>query len=341
MLNQMSQQQQEDYLNDFIDALTVECKPVPPTSMDQDFAAMLETVRGVKRLRREKELLADLGNMDMKNTAFGTGTHINNKPSWRKLWISGAAVAATLFLAFGIFSQINRMSPSLENLEEGPAMLRSAEMAEDVELPAEAAPEAAEGDQDPGIMAMEAPPEAGEGESPGVMGAMESPTAGEESIAMFGIQEAMPNAGVAIVVKQIDTSYVELNLIDVPSHYQAFRLTDELKNTLNDRSVEQGSLYAVSFEVVEGEVPVLTTLEPMEEAVLEARYLGRADSNFAEFLINGKVQVIALSEAVKPEAEALEAELNASPEGVLTMITIKGTNFSTSGIVTMMDKISD
>lgn len=205
-------------------------------------------------------------------------------------------------------------------------MLRSAEMAEDSEVPAEAAPEAAASEQGPGIMAMEA---------------MESPASGEDSIAMFGIQEAMPNAGVAIVVKQIDTSYVELNLIDVPSHYQAFRLTDELKYTLNDRSVEQGSLYAVSFEVEEGEVPVLTTLEPIEEAVLEARYLGRADSNFAAYQINGKVQVIALSESVKTEAEALGAELEASPEGVLTVITIKGSNFSTSGIVTLMDKISD
>ena len=341
MLNQMSQQQQEDYLNDFIDALTVECKPVPPTSLDQDFAAMLETVRGVKRLRREKELLADWGSMDVDDTALGSDTRVKNKPSWRKLWVSGAAVAATLFLAFGIFSQINRMSPALESIEEGPAMLRSAEMAEDSEVPAEAAPEAAASEQGPGIMAMEAPPDAGEGESPGIMGAMESPAAGEDSIAMFGIQEAMPNAGVAIVVKQIDTSYVELNLIDVPSHYQAFRLTDELKNTLNDRSIEQGSLYAVSFEVVEGEVPVLTTLVPMEEAVLEARYLGRADSNFAEYLINGKVQVIALSEEVKLKAEALETELEASSEGVLTVITIKGSDFSTSGIVTLMDKISD
>lgn len=341
MLNQMSQQQQEDYLNDFIDALTVECKPVPPTSMDQDFAAMLETVRGVKRLRKEKKLLADLGSMDVNDTAFGTGTRINKKPSWRKLWVSGAAVAATLFLAFGIFSQINRMSPSLESVEESPAMLRSAEMAEDTEMPAEAAPEAAASDQDPGIMAMEEPPDAGEGESPGVMEAMESPTVEEDSIAMFGMQEAMPNAGVAIVVKQIDTSYVELNLIDVPSHYQAFRLTDELKNMLIDRTVEEGSLYAVSFEVEEGEVPVLTTLEPMEEAVLEAWYLGRADSNFAEYLINGKVQVIALSESVKTEAEALEKDLEVSPEGVLTVITIKGSNFSTSGIVTLMDKISD
>lgn len=220
-------------------------------------------------------------------------------------------------------------------------MLRSAEVAEDSEMPAEAAPEAAPSDQEPGIMAMEAQPDAGEGESPGMMGALESPTSGEDSIAMFGIQEAVPNMGVAIVVKQIDTSYVELNLIDVPYHYQAFRLTDELKNTLNDRIVEQGSLYAVSFEVVEGEVPVLTTLEPMEEAVLEARYLGRADSNFAEYLINGKVQVIALSEAVKTEAEALEEELNTSSEGVLTVITIKGSDFSTSGIVTLMNKISD
>lgn len=341
MLSQMSQQQQEDYLNDFIDALTVECKPVPPTSMDQDFAAMLETVRGIKRLRSEKELLADLGNRDVDNTAFRAGSQTKNKPSWRKLWVSGAAVAATLFLAFGIFSQINRMSPDMESVEEGPAMLRSAEMAEDSELPAEAAPEAAASEQSPEIMATEALPDAGEGEPPGMMGAVESPAAGEDSVAMFGIQEAMPNTGVAIVVKQIDTSYVELNLIDMPSHYQAFRLAEELKNTLNDGSVEQGSLYAVSFEVVEGEVPVLTTLEPMEEAVLEARYLGRADSNFAEFLINGKVQVIALSEGVKPEAEALETELNASSEGVLTVITIKGSNFSTSGIVTLMDKISD
>ncbi len=339
MLNQMTQQQQEDYLNDFIDALIVECKPAPPTSMDQDFAAMMETIRGVKRLRSEKELLTDLetDGVDLITARAVDGE--KQKPSWRKLWISGAAVAATLFLAFGIFSQINRMNPAMEAVEEAPAMLRSAEVAEDTETPAEAGPESAAIEAAPEIAASEAAPEAEEGESPGIIGAMEAPAGGEDSIAMFGVQEVMPNVGVAIVVKQIDTSYIEMNLIDIPGHYQAFRLTDDLKNTLNENSVEQGALYAISFDVEEGEMPVLNTIEPLEEVVLEVSYLGRADSNFAEFMINSKVQVIALSETVKSTIEKIDADREPGPEGVLMTITIKGSDFSTNGIVTQVEKL--
>jgi len=337
MRNQMSQHQQEEYLNDFIDSLITECKPVPPTSMDQEFAAMMETVRGVKRLRSEKELLADMAAVGQNTLTAKAVDAENPKPSWRKRWISGAAVAATLFLAFGIFSQMNRMTPVMEAAEEAPAMLRSAEVAEMAE-DTEAVPEAAAKDTAPEMAASEAPPDTAPGEAPMTM---EAPAAGDDSVSMYGIQEAMPTAGVAIIIKQIDTSYVEMNLINVPAHYQAFKLTEELKNTLTDKPVEQGALYAVSFEVEEGEIPVLTTLESIEEAVLEARYLGRADSNFAEFLINGKVQVIALSEETKVEAEALESQLNALPEGVLTMITVKGSEYSTSGIVTQIEKISD
>ncbi len=341
MLNQMTQQQQEDYLNDFIDALIVECKPAPPTSMDQDFAAMMETIRGVKRLRSEKELLADLETDGEEIITAKAVDEEKQKPFRRKLWVSGAAVAATLFLAFGIFSQIDRMNPAMEEAQEAPAMLRSAEVAEDTEMPAEAAPEAAAGEapeiaasEAPEIAASEVAPDAVEDESPGVMGAMEAPVEGEDSIAMFGVQEVMPNVGVAIVVKQIDRSYLEMNLIDVPAHYQSFRLTEELKNTLNENSVEQGALYSVSFNVEEGEMPVLTMIEPLEEVVLEARYLGRADSNFAEFMINSKVQVIALSESVKSIIEKVDADREPGPEGVLMVITIKGSDFSTNGIVT-------
>lgn len=300
MLSQTSQQQREDYLNDFIDSLILEYKPQPPTSVDQDLSAMLEVVRGVKRLREEKELLSHLTTGRTVTEPVPVADEKPSKPTWRKWWISGAAVAATLFLAVGIFNQVNRIDPAREASEEmAPAMMRSVEMA------------------------------------------MEAPPAGEESVSAFGVMDTSVNAGVAVVVRQLEYSYLELRLIDLPAHYQEFRISKELLEAMSQNTTERGGLYSVVYEVQEGGVPVLTMLQPLKEAIMEARYLGRTNSNFAEFIINENVQVMALSEEAKKTAEAFDKEVGAGGEGVLTRITLIGSSLSTNGMVNSMEKISE
>lgn len=360
MVKSMNQQQQEEYVNDFIDALIMECKPVPPPSMNQDLAALLETVRSVKRLRSEKELLPET----RSDTIISKGlerTEISavNRQKNRGFqgWMKWASIAAALFLMVGVISQMQRVQPAMDagdqataaladEVEEAPEMMRSMEIAG----AGEEVPEEPAADQSPD-------------EAPMIMGAREQEenppvqsahTADEEEIiiagealtendgmSVFGMDSDIFQAGLAVYVRQIDNTYVELRLIDVPAPFQEFKLADELKKELENQNLQPGTLFSVSFEGDEGEIPVLTMMAAVDQFSLHAQYMGRVDSNFGEFNINGRLLVMALSEEVTSIFEKYDDQLKDYPGGVPVAIVIEAADYSTSGMVTAVEKISE
>ena len=173
-----------------------------------------------------------------------------------------------------------------------------------------------------------------------MMAAAEAPM-GAGDMEMFSLDAMMPQEAVAALIRQIDSYYVELRLIDMPAPYQEFRLSDELRESYLNKTLSAGALFRVSFEVSEGEIPVLTVMEPTDQVEVEARYMGRADSNFAEFMIGGRILVIALAEPVKPIFENLDRDLDRAPEGIPMMVVIKGSDFSFTGIITAADRINE
>ncbi len=92
MDKQNNRYNEQEYLNDFIDELIMECKPTPPPNLDQDTAAMLETVRSVKRLRSD-----EVSWEWTKEKQKRSGSSKIRRQAWVK-WLSAAAV---IFLIAG------------------------------------------------------------------------------------------------------------------------------------------------------------------------------------------------------------------------------------------------
>ncbi|MDW7672125.1 MAG: hypothetical protein SCK57_02080 [Bacillota bacterium] len=510
MVKSMNQQQQEEYLNDFIDALIMECKPVPPSPMSQELSGLMETVRAVKRLRSERELLPAIStHTPVTENVMALQEGKQRKASIGKSWMKWASIAAAVFLIVGVVSQMQRPQPATEMAEDAPAEMRSMEMAgaglggivamaesfeqlenyqgvleihrkfedhgwtetvdityakpnqfyavttredgttytqiydgegqmisflgdgtadvtvqpmspemlemyltdyhvgsllneiqsapevleagidringrgvmvyeyrydpsapwhrawvdQQLQLPVKVEANFANGDQlireftqlavdvplEPTYFAFDLSraedvyyaevPVFGSGDEQ-IMAAAEAPPE-EEGLAMFSLEAMMPQVGVAALIRQIDSYYVELRLIDVPAPYQEFKLSEELREAYRDKKLQIGSLFTVSYEVTEGEIPVVTAMEPTEQARLEAQYRGRADSSFAEFAINDQILVIALSESVKPAFENFDRELNERPEGIHVMVVIEASDFSFTGIITAVERIDE
>ena len=139
----MNQQQREEHLNDFVDALIMECKPVPPVHMSQEMAEIFETVRGVRRLRDEKELLNLYAPDYSGEEALDQNRSLSPGARFMALHkgIRWAAAAAAVFLmagTLGVYQQITRSSDELvamESADEAPAVMRATESADFSSMP--------------------------------------------------------------------------------------------------------------------------------------------------------------------------------------------------------------
>lgn len=98
-------QRDQEYLNGFIDELIMECKPTPPTGLDSDTSAMLETVRGIKRLRQD-ELSWEWPEEKQKKAKSLT----MGRTAWKK-WIPAVAV---FILILGIAQSQNSYEESTD-----------------------------------------------------------------------------------------------------------------------------------------------------------------------------------------------------------------------------------
>ncbi|RQD69188.1 MAG: hypothetical protein D5S00_07405 [Tindallia sp. MSAO_Bac2] len=121
MGEQKNRYNEQEYINDFIDELIMECKPTPPPNLDQDMAAMLETVRSVKRLRSDE--------VPWEWPEEKKSSPVRSK-SGRPEWIKWLSAAAAIFLIVG-FLQTQRQSDDAMDMvatemapeEAGPRMM--------------------------------------------------------------------------------------------------------------------------------------------------------------------------------------------------------------------------
>ena len=512
MVKSLNQQQREDYLNDYIDALILECKPAPPPQLDQEMAAILETVRGVKRLRSEKELLSDLlttqPGLGVPSQQEARMKERQNRSFKEKTWMKWVSVAAVLFLVVGAITLTQRTPSVQEEADEAPMMMRSMEAAdsamggfyamaesfaslenyrgvmeikrqlgdtvwlETVEITFEkpdlfhsvitredgstytmihdgegqlisfhgdgtrdvvvqemtsellqmqlaefhmgsllneiqSAPEVMEagmetlngretllyeyrydpdapwhrawvdqslnlplkteanfsnGDQmireftslavdipletsyfafdlsqSEDVYLAEAPLVNGGQEEP--LAAMEAPAEQEMMVMDRAVEET--GAGNAAVIGQIDSYYVELRLLDHPAPYQEFKLSEDLRRVFLEEHLQTGTLFSITFEDSGDGVPLLITMIPVDQVHLEALYTGRADSNFAEFSVNGRMMVIALDEKVKETFETLDRQREGVMEGIPVSLVLEASDYSTSGMVVQVRRITE
>ncbi|MEN1761490.1 hypothetical protein [Anoxynatronum sibiricum] len=395
MVKAMNRQEQEEYVNDFIDSLIMECSPAAPSSMNQEMADLLETVRGVKRLRSEKELL------DQMRATGDTSQH--RRPAARlKPWMKWTSAAAALFLLVGVVSLIQRMPQLTQSPDSAPSMMRSAQPADAPEEPlsmaAAGVDEAEEDNAADGTEAMMgaavAPEEFGQLEpesdsvretdiepEPGAMpesttlqdepaAIMESPVATgkedtsednetseasirmmppsgeeadpeEEQVTMFSLEAPLGQQATAVMVRQTDDLYVELRLLDLAVPHQEFRLSESVSQQFRDLKPEQGQLFLVIFEAGEGEMPLVTMLMPVDHAVLQARYLGRIDNRYAEFDINGRLIVMALSEEMQQVFGAWDESMDVKASEQQVQLVIEAVSDGAAGLVVGAEKIGE
>ena len=516
MVKQIDRDQQAEVLNDFIDALIMEYKPVPPPQMNQDLSAMFETVRGIKRLRSEKEVLYDAGeglahlsDRDESEEKGRTGIFTSIKP-----WMKWASAAAALFLVAGAITMqqlgdrtedMSPMSMEMAPQESFAGLYAMAEAYDRLdnyqgtlevryELPDHGWTETVEityekpdkfytvtrqedqttftriydggdqlisfhGDGSQGVMVdymgpelldmylsdyhvgsllneIQSAPEVNEIGTQMINGreafiyeyrydpdapfhrawidqslqlpvkmetnfidgssvvreftrlAIDVPIEShyfafdlseidevyyasreaEDSARIAGNEETMAAADApeaadmpssaeertfsaaadvdvhyssAVFVRHFDSYYVQMRLIGSPEVFEEFKLSETLRRQWQGKTIETGSLFSVAFETGVNEVPVLTMLEPVDQISLTAAYLGRADTNFGEFKINDQVIVIALSESVQSVVETLDSERTASQTRIPVSITIEASSFSTSGMITSIERIRE
>ncbi|SMP62667.1 hypothetical protein [Anoxynatronum buryatiense] len=395
MVKVMNRQEQEEYVNDFIDSLIMECSPAAPSSMNQEMADLLETVRGVKRLRSDKELLDEM-------LTNGDVSQRRRVAARRKPWMKWTSAAAALFLLVGVVSLIQRMPQLTQAPDSAPFMMRSAQPADAPEEPlsmaAAGADEAEEDDPVDGTEEMMgaaiAPEESGQLEpesasvresdaepEPGAMpkttalqdepaAIVESPVATgengtseetepsevgirmmppsedaadpeEEQVTMFSLEAPLGQQATAVMVRQTDDLYVELRLLDLAVPYQEFRLSDSASQQFQDLKPEQGQLFLVIIEAEEGEIPLVTMLMPVDYAVLQARYLGRIDNRFAEFDINGRLIVMALSQEMQQVFGEWDESMDAGASEQQVQLVIEAVSDGAAGLVIGAEKIGE
>ena len=392
MVKAMNRQQQEEYVNDFIDSLIMECSPPAPSSMNQEMADMLEAVRGVKRLRSDKALLEELLVTDPVVPRRKITTRL-------KPWMKWTSAAAVLFLLVGVVSLVQRMPQLTRTPESAPAMMRSAQPAdapeetfsmaaaggggiEDEEAQDAAAMKGAGILSEEGELASEPAgtreatnfqsqalqeeslPEPSSQEAPATMreataeteledmsevgirmmppseAAADLAEGGEEEITMFSLEAPLGQQATAVMVRQMDDLYVELRLLDLAAPHQEFRLSERVSQQMQGMQLAQGQLLLVVFEVTEGEIPLVTMLMPLDQAVLQARYLGRIDSRFAEFDINGRLIVMALSEEMQSVFEKWDETAAVSSEQQVQLV-IEAAADGAAGLVVGAEKIGE
>lgn len=391
MVKAMNRQQQEEYVNDFIDSLIMECSPPAPSSMNQEMADMLEAVRGVKRLRSDKVLLEELLVTDPVVPRRKITTRL-------KPWMKWTSAAAVLFLLVGVVSLVQRMPQLTRTPESAPAMMRSAQPADAPEETFSMAAAGGGGIEDEeaqdaamkgaGILSEEGElasepagtreatnfqsqalqeeslPEPSSQEAPATMreataetesedmtevgirmmppseAAADLAEGGEEEITMFSLEAPLGQQATAVMVRQMDDLYVELRLLDLAAPHQEFRLSESVSQQMQGMQPAQGQLLLVVFEVTEGEIPLVTMLMPLDQAVLQARYLGRIDSRFAEFDINGRLIVMALSEEMQSVFEKWDETAAVSSEQQVQLV-IEAAADGAAGLVVGAEKIGE
>jgi len=391
MVKAMNRQQQEEYVNDFIDSLIMECSPPAPSSMNQEMADMLEAVRGVKRLRSDKVLLEELLVTDPVVPRRKITTRL-------KPWMKWTSAAAVLFLLVGVVSLVQRMPQLTRTPESAPAMMRSAQPADAPEETFSMAAAGGGGIEDEeaqdaamkgaGILSEEGElasepagtreatnfqsqalqeeslPEPSSQEAPATMreataetesedmtevgirmmppseAAADLAEGGEKEITMFSLEAPLGQQATAVMVRQMDDLYVELRLLDLAAPHQEFRLSERVSQQMQGMQPAQGQLLLVVFEVTEGEIPLVTMLMPLDQAVLQARYLGRIDSRFAEFDINGRLIVMALSEEMQSVFEKWDETAAVSSEQQVQLV-IEAAADGAAGLVVGAEKIGE
>lgn len=100
-------------------------------------------------------------------------------------------------------------------------------------------------------------------------------------------------------VGETDTHSAELDLINTDFDFKSFELSDTAKKELQNSSYQEGQLVKIEFEVVSADAnPKILKIEIPQIAILQGKFIGLSDNNFAEFVFDKQHVVLQVTDVL-------------------------------------------
>lgn len=112
----------------------------------------------------------------------------------------------------------------------------------------------------------------------------------------------------ALYIGLIDNNFSELKLINTDDNYNAFAMTDEVKEKINNNNYPVKTLVEISYLPRDKENPLISEIKKIEETKTKAKFKGMADANFAEFEVYNNMWVFKIADDLKDKFSNMEID---------------------------------